>query len=54
LKKAEARAAQTIAELKKRYEERYERLRHLAQENQQKSLEAAAHLLMQAGKNHDN
>ncbi len=54
LKKAEARAAQTIAELKKRYEERYERLRHLAQENQQKSLEAAVHLLMQVGKNHDN
>ena len=54
LKKAEARATQTIAELKKRYEERYERLRHLAQENQQKSLEAAVNLLMQVGKNHDN
>ncbi|RKZ50556.1 MAG: ATPase [Candidatus Parabeggiatoa sp. nov. 3] len=50
LKKAETRATQTIAELNKRYEERKERLRQLAEDNQQKALEAAVHLLMQVGK----
>jgi len=50
LKKTETRATQTIAELNKRYEERKERLRYLADENQQKALEAAVNLLMQVGK----
>ncbi|KHD04908.1 hypothetical protein PN36_15325 [Candidatus Thiomargarita nelsonii] len=50
LKQAETRATQTIAELNKRYEERKERLRSLAQENKQKALEAAINLLMQVGK----
>jgi len=50
LKQTETRATQTIAELNKRYEERKERLRSLAEENQQKALEAAIKLLMQVGK----
>jgi len=49
LEKAEIQAAQTIAELKKRYEARKERLNNLAEDNQQKALEAAVHLLMQIG-----
>ena len=50
LQKAEERANQTIAELNKRYEERKERLRNLAEENQQKALDAAVHLLLEIGK----
>jgi V/A-type H+/Na+-transporting ATPase subunit G/H len=49
LEKAETRATQTIAELNKRYEERKIRLHQLAEDNQQKALEAAVHLLMQVG-----
>jgi V/A-type H+-transporting ATPase subunit G/H len=50
IKKAENRATQTIAELHKRYEERKLNLHNLAEENQQKALEASVHLLMQVGK----
>ncbi len=50
LEKAEARATQTIAELNTRYEERKTHLRDLAEENQQKALEAAMDLVMQVGK----
>ncbi len=52
LKKAEVRATQTIAELHKRYAERKLNLQNLAEENQQKALEAAVHLLMQVGQPH--
>jgi len=54
LQKAEIHATQTIAELHKRYTERKLNLRSLAEENQQKALEAAVHLLMQVGKPTDS
>jgi vacuolar-type H+-ATPase subunit H len=50
LEKAKVRATQTIAELNKRYDERKERLHHLAEENHQRALEAAVHLLISSGK----
>ncbi len=49
LKKAQVRANQTVAELQKRYEEKQEKLRNLADENQAKALQAALQLLMQVG-----
>jgi vacuolar-type H+-ATPase subunit H len=49
LKKAEEQAAQTIAELHRRYEERKAHLHELAEENQHKALEAAIQLLMRVG-----
>ncbi len=45
--KAEARADQAIAELNKRYEEKQQHLRHLAEENQANALTAAIRLFMQ-------
>lgn len=39
--KAEERAEQTIAELKRRYDERHIQLRNLAEEREQEALEAA-------------
>ncbi len=49
LEKAQVRANQTVAELQKRYEEKQEKLRNLADENQAKALQAALQLLMQVG-----
>ena len=49
LEKSNQRAVQTIAELKKRYEERKENLRKLATDNEQKALDASIQLLMQIG-----
>lgn len=48
--KAETRARQTIAELQKRYEDKKDHLRELAEHNQQNALDAAVALLMQVGK----
>ena len=50
LKQAQEQAQQTIDELNKRYEEKKLRLRTLAEENQQKALEAAVHFITQLGK----
>lgn len=50
LEKAEFRARQAIAELEKRYEEKKERLHHLADSNQEHAVEAAIQLLLQVGK----
>ena len=47
--KAEARADQAIAELSKRYEEKQQYIRQLAEENQDNALTAAIHLFMQVG-----
>lgn len=49
LKKAQIRANQTVAELQKRYEEKQEKLRNLADENQAKALQSALQRLMQVG-----
>ena len=45
-KKAEARADQTIRELKKRYDERPTQLRNLAEEREEEALNEAFHLLI--------
>lgn len=50
LKQAQEKAHQTIDELTKRYEEKKLRLHTLAEENQQKALEAAVQLITQLGK----
>lgn len=50
VEKAEAHAQQTIAELQKRYEDKKDHLRELAEQNQQNALDAAVALLMQVGK----
>ena len=47
--KAEVRADQAIAELSKRYEEKQQYIRQLAEENQDSALTAAIHLFMQVG-----
>lgn len=47
--KAEARADQAIAELSKRYEEKQQYIRKIAEENQDNALTAAIHLFMQVG-----
>lgn len=41
IEKAEARAEQTVAELKKRYDERHAQLRNLAEQREEEALEAA-------------
>ncbi len=46
LGRAEERAAQTIGELRKRYDERHLQLRDLAEEREEEALEAAFRLLI--------
>ena len=46
IKKAEERADQTIAELKRRYDERHVQLRNLAEEREDEALQAAFNLLV--------
>lgn len=46
IEKAEHRAEQTVAELKKRYDERHAQLRNLADEREDEALEAAFTLLI--------
>jgi hypothetical protein len=47
--KAEARAEQTVAELKKRYDERHAQLRSLAEEREEEALEAAFAIMIDPG-----
>jgi len=54
LEQAEGRATQSIAELSKRYEERKTLLSNLAEDNQQRALNAAVQLLMQVGKSDEH
>lgn len=46
IRKAEERADQTIAELKRRYDERHVQLRNLAEEREHEALEASFALLV--------
>jgi V/A-type H+-transporting ATPase subunit G/H len=46
INKAEERAEQTIAELKRRYDERHAQLRNMAEEREQDALKAAFSLLI--------
>lgn len=46
IKKAEERADQTVAELKRRYDERHVQLRNLAEEREDEALQAAFNLLL--------
>jgi hypothetical protein len=46
IRKSEERAEQTIAELKRRYDERHVQLRNLAEEREQEALQAAFELLI--------
>ena len=46
IKKAEERADQTVAELKRRYDERHVQLRNLAEEREDEALRAAFNLLL--------
>ena len=46
LDKAENRAEQTVAELKRRYDERHAQLRNMADEREEDALEAAFNLLL--------
>ncbi len=46
ISKAEERAEQTVAELKRRYEERHVQLRETAEQREQEALEAAFALLL--------
>ncbi len=46
IKKAEERAEQTIAELKRRYDERHVQLRDMAEEREDEALEAAFQVLI--------
>jgi hypothetical protein len=46
VEKAEARAEQTVAELKKRYDERHAQLRSLAEQREDEALEAAFAILV--------
>ncbi|MCP4289386.1 MAG: ATPase [Gammaproteobacteria bacterium] len=48
LEKAEARAAQSNSELKRRYDERHTQLRDLAEEREDEALDAAFSLLIDA------
>jgi vacuolar-type H+-ATPase subunit H len=48
IEKAQARAEQTVAELKRRYDERHTNLRTLADEREDDALEAAFALLIDA------
>lgn len=49
VEKAEIQAAQTIAELDKRYENKKMSLRYLAEDNREKALAVATNLLLQVG-----
>ncbi len=49
LQQAEKQAEQAIAELEKRYQAKQTQLYNLAEENQQKALDAAIQLLMKVG-----
>lgn len=46
IKKAEERAEQTIAEIKRRYDERHVQLRKLAEEREEEALDAAFRVLV--------
>jgi hypothetical protein len=46
IKKSEERAEQTIAELKRRYDERHVQLRNLAEQREEEALEAAFEVLI--------
>jgi hypothetical protein len=46
VEKAEARAEQTVAEIKKRYDERHAQLRNLAEEREEDALDAAFNVLV--------
>jgi hypothetical protein len=46
IRRAEERAEQTIAELKRRYDERHVQLRNLAEEHEQEALQEAFALLL--------
>lgn len=46
IEKAESRAAQTVKELKRRYDERHGQMRTLAEEKEEDALEAAFRLLI--------
>lgn len=48
INKAEERAEQTVAELKRRYDERHVQLRNMAEQREQEALEAAFALLLDA------
>jgi V/A-type H+/Na+-transporting ATPase subunit G/H len=48
IQKSEERAAQTIAELKRRYDERHVQLRNMAEEREEDALTAAFDLLLAA------
>jgi hypothetical protein len=50
IRKAEERAEQTVAELKRRYDERHVQLRNLAEEREQEALEQAFALLLDPGR----
>lgn len=50
ISKAEERAEQTVAELKRRYEERHVQLRETAEQREQEALEAAFALFLDAGR----
>jgi len=50
IEQANIKAQQSIAELQKRYENKKDHLRSLAEQNQQNALESAVALLMQVGK----
>jgi vacuolar-type H+-ATPase subunit H len=49
IKKAEERAEQTIAELKRRYDERHVQLRDMAEQREDDALKAAFRLLLDSG-----
>jgi V/A-type H+/Na+-transporting ATPase subunit G/H len=49
IEKGESRAEQTIKELRRRYEERHERLRSVSGEHQDDALGAAMELLLKSG-----
>jgi len=46
IKKAEERAEQTVAELKRRYDERHVQLRDMAEEREDEALEAAFRVML--------
>ena len=48
IRKAEGRAEQTIAELKRRYDERHQLLRDTAEQREEEALEAAFELLIRS------
>ena len=48
--KAEDRAEQTIAELRRRYDERHIQLRDQAEQREEEALEAAFHVLLDPGR----